>query len=361
MVAERWWLGSLPGLDDSQSLSPVPQEADGCISLHVPGLSENRPSVLRGDAVTAFPPWDKDKAYKGYAHRVERDKVKLKFDQRFHELCLPGTRADIQFNFRRGNLRLCHQGIAQSVISPEIEKVSAPVSLLFPMASDVGASQGLSGDPAQQPVTMDSSRLFDLCLNAEQKQAVESILWAKDIGQQVPYIIFGPPGTGKTKTVCEAVLQLWRHRTSRVLVTAPSNAAADLLLEKLSSALNQREMCRFMAYNRTPSEVKDEVLRFTGYDNVNRVFPPPPLEVLKGYGVVVATCCMAAKLYNLGVPRGIICCEDGMLWADFCDVTPQAIYHGQGISMLSSLTKLVTQSNPRLWQVAPTPVLMSCS
>jgi helicase MOV-10 len=282
--------------------------------------------VLRGDFVTAFPPWDKDNAYKGYAHRVERDNVKLKFDRKFHEKCLPGTRAGISFSFRRSSLRLCHQGVAQSVIDPIVD-ASAPASLLFPTASDIVASQGLPGDAAQEPVALNSSRLFDRRLNTEQKQAVESILFAKERGQRVPYIIFGPPGTGKTKTVCEAVLQLWRFHSSKVLVTAPSNTAADLLLERLSTALNPREMCRFMAYNRNPSEVKAEVMRYTRFDEFNEVFTQPPVQDLTEFGVVVATCCMAAKLYNLGLPRGMFCCEEGLLLGDFCDITARATYH----------------------------------
>jgi helicase MOV-10 len=278
------------------------QEEDGCISLHVPGLSENRPSVLRGDAVTAYLSWVKDKAYKGYAHRVERDRVKLKFDPCFHNLCLPGTRAGISFSFRRSNLRQCHQGIAESVISPVID-ASAPASMLFPSASDLVAREGLLSDADPQTIILDTPRLYDTRLNAEQKRAVESILSATVASQQVPYIIFGPPGTGKTKTVCEAVLQLWRHHSSRVLVTAPSNTAADLLLEKLSAVLNRNEMHRFMAYNRNPSEVKAEVKSYTHYDEGG--FPQPPVDVLMRYGVVVATCCMAAKLYNMGIPRGM--------------------------------------------------------
>ena len=60
-----------------------------------------------------------------------------------------------------------------------------------------------------------------------------------------------------------------------------------------------------MAYNRNCSEVKAEVTRYTCYDVSSGVFLQPTVENLMGYGVVVATCCMAAKLYNLGVPRGM--------------------------------------------------------
>ena len=145
---------------------------------------------------------------------------------------------------------------------------------------------------------------MDRHLNPEQRRAVGNILLAQVDGLTVPYIVFGPPGTGKTKTVCEAVLQLCRHRSCTVLVTAPSNTAADLLLEKLSTSLSKTEMLRFMAFNRNPREVSSVNKSFTySYDDGEGVFVQPPLEHLLKVKVVVATCCMAAKLFNLGLPR----------------------------------------------------------
>lgn len=66
-------------------------------------------------------------------------------------------------------------------------------------------------------------------LNEGQRQAVASILSAKDLA-----IVHGPPGTGKTTTLVQAIRALLRQDKSQVLVVAPSNAAVDLLSEKLS-------------------------------------------------------------------------------------------------------------------------------
>ncbi|MFN0047891.1 MAG: IGHMBP2 family helicase [Cytophagales bacterium] len=65
-------------------------------------------------------------------------------------------------------------------------------------------------------------------LNHSQNEAVSAILNNQDI-----CIVHGPPGTGKTTTLVEAITQLSKFE-KRILVCAPSNAAADLLTEKLA-------------------------------------------------------------------------------------------------------------------------------
>jgi len=67
-------------------------------------------------------------------------------------------------------------------------------------------------------------------LNNSQNEAVKAILNNQDI-----CVVHGPPGTGKTTTLVEAILQLAKVE-ERILVCAPSNAAADLLTEKLDAA-----------------------------------------------------------------------------------------------------------------------------
>ena len=65
-------------------------------------------------------------------------------------------------------------------------------------------------------------------LNASQQAAVRHVMSAQDVA-----IIHGPPGTGKTTTLVQAILETIR-RERRVLVCAPSNTAVDLLTEKLA-------------------------------------------------------------------------------------------------------------------------------
>jgi predicted DNA helicase len=68
---------------------------------------------------------------------------------------------------------------------------------------------------------------YPSALNDSQCAAVQHVLSAQDVA-----IIHGPPGTGKTTTLVQAILKTIR-RERRVLVCAPSNTAVDLLTEKL--------------------------------------------------------------------------------------------------------------------------------
>jgi ATP-dependent RNA/DNA helicase IGHMBP2 len=66
-------------------------------------------------------------------------------------------------------------------------------------------------------------------LNDSQNEALNLVIGAKDVA-----IIHGPPGTGKTTTLVSAIQETLRNE-SQLLVCAPSNAAVDLLVEKLSA------------------------------------------------------------------------------------------------------------------------------
>nr|WP_295931388.1 AAA domain-containing protein [uncultured Dyadobacter sp.] len=77
-------------------------------------------------------------------------------------------------------------------------------------------------DPGSYPVAIPR-------LNESQQRAVQQILAAQDLA-----IVHGPPGTGKTTTLVQAIKLLVKKAGKPILVVAPSNTAVDLLSEKLS-------------------------------------------------------------------------------------------------------------------------------
>lgn len=88
-------------------------------------------------------------------------------------------------------------------------------------------------------------------LNPTQERAVNEVLWAKDV-----VIVHGPPGTGKTTTLVEAINETLM-RESQVLVCAQSNMAVDWISEKLvDRGINVLRIGN-------PTRVNDKMLGFT--------------------------------------------------------------------------------------------------
>lgn len=88
-------------------------------------------------------------------------------------------------------------------------------------------------------------------LNRTQEQAVNEVLWAKDVA-----IVHGPPGTGKTTTLVEAIYETLRRET-QVMVCAQSNMAVDWISEKLVD--HGISVLRIG----NPTRVNDKMLSFT--------------------------------------------------------------------------------------------------
>lgn len=88
-------------------------------------------------------------------------------------------------------------------------------------------------------------------LNSTQETAVNKVLCSKDVS-----IVHGPPGTGKTTTLVEAIYETL-HREPQVLVCAQSNTAVDWISEKLvDRGVNVLRIGN-------PTRVNDKMLSFT--------------------------------------------------------------------------------------------------
>lgn len=103
-------------------------------------------------------------------------------------------------------------------------------------------------------VTPSSRQLYPVTmpwLNASQQEAVNKVLACRDVA-----VVHGPPGTGKTTTLVEAIYETLR-REPQVLVCAQSNIAVDWICEKLvDRGVNVLRIGN-------PSRVNDKMLSFT--------------------------------------------------------------------------------------------------
>jgi helicase MOV-10 len=121
-------------------------------------------------------------------------------------------------------------------------------------------------------------------------------------------------------TVVELVKQLWKafYNTRagivksplmraipttaphRILVCAPSNTAADLLLQRLAPTITSTtEMFRLNSFQRDKM-LSPDLERYSQYDRERNGYVVPAKMELEKYPVIVATCIMAGKLINFG-------------------------------------------------------------
>uniref|UniRef100_A0A8D3BYV1 RNA helicase n=1 Tax=Scophthalmus maximus TaxID=52904 RepID=A0A8D3BYV1_SCOMX len=272
--------------DDKEEHAVMTRDAKNkkLLVLEVPGVAENRPSVLRGDELLVRPAGETGVKYRGYVHSVELNRVKLGFSSELLSRFYEGMKFSVEFTVNRLTLRLQHRA-AELVEEHGLEE------LLFPAA------------PSRKCSLTSRVHLFDWKLerNEEQFRAVKHIVAGSS--RPAPYLVFGPPGTGKTVTLVEAIKQIEKTQAScRILACAPSNSAADLLCKKILDHVDDFKVFRMYASSRDPKMVPEELKACSNL--VGDCYLYPPKEKLMEYRVVVTTLLTAGRLVSGGVPTG---------------------------------------------------------
>uniref|UniRef100_A0A0A9WY08 RNA helicase n=3 Tax=Lygus hesperus TaxID=30085 RepID=A0A0A9WY08_LYGHE len=159
---------------------------------------------------------------------------------------------------------------------------------------------------------------FNQGLNDQQKDAVRNVLVGE--ARPLPYILFGPPGTGKTVTVVETILQLYSLiPQSRLLVATPSNSAADLITERIISCTNmkQKDLLRMVGYHYLEQgRINASIVPYSAVPDVKAIHiygasgsshegvKMCGRELLGHHRITVGTLGCLGLLYNMGFPRG---------------------------------------------------------
>ncbi|KAI9530694.1 hypothetical protein NQZ68_000185 [Dissostichus eleginoides] len=256
------------------------------LMLEVPGVAENRPSVLRGDSLLVYPAGEKKVKYRGYVHSVLLDSVKLGFSSKLLDHFIDNMKFNVEFTVNRLTVRVQHR-------AAELAAVFKLGEVLFPVAT---------ADPSQQTELPDL-RLFDRKLegNQEQYKAVQHIV--NGSSKPAPYLVFGPPGTGKTVTVVEAIKQIEKMQaTCHILACAPSNSAADLLCMKILQHVEKHKVFRMYASSRDPNYVPEEVKACSNLLVDSYLYPAK--EKLMEYRIMVTTLLTAGRLVTGDIPAG---------------------------------------------------------
>ncbi|KAJ3553464.1 hypothetical protein NP233_g12636 [Leucocoprinus birnbaumii] len=260
-------------------------------TLEVKGLAEGRPSVLVGDFILVSRTGEGEDGternwYEGRVHKVFLDRVSLRFGDKFN--VYRGTRFDVQFVFNRISYRRMYHILKNSF---------DPKRLLFPGPEHLNG-MGLPTVSQREKLVICNRQLEG---DDEQLGAIAAILHMPP--GSVPFIVFGPPGTGKTVTLVEAIEQILRASPdSKILACAPNNSAADLIAQKLVH-LGPSDLFRLNSITRNVEEFPKTLKRFA-LINDNTVFAVPPPEDLAKYRVVVSTCLSGGIPASLGLKRG---------------------------------------------------------
>ena len=189
-------------------------------------------------------------------------------------------------------------------------------SMLFPQASDGYYQKSLN----RREHNLD---LHDELLNYEQSRAVATVV-NENYGP-VPYIISGPPGTGKTKTMVELALQLVaKQKNAHLLICAPSDPAADTLVQRLSKHLKPAQLLRINSPARNFPEVPTSVLPFCFVDD--GMFSLPPFAELMRKLIVVTTCRDADILVRTRITNNdLYCFQQNLHAAIHPNTTPKRL------------------------------------
>lgn len=139
--------------------------------------------------------------------------------------------------------------------------------------------------------------------NQEQAEAIQSIV--NGTSYPAPYLLFGPPGTGKTATLVEAIGQICKLKlNSKILAMATSNAAANELTVRLLRILPEQRVLRFFA--KSLEKKKDFIDQRVM--NVSNLFETPNAAGIHGkilgFQVIVCTLSTAGRLVMYQVPTG---------------------------------------------------------
>lgn len=275
----------------------------------IPNLKETRPSLMVFDKVLCLRGKGKEgeKPCQGVVVDLLPNDVVVEmeedFDAQFHY--------DVQFLYTRSQIVNQHKAIVLAWKSGRFRSLfpaTEAIGELDPVLIDVGIS------PASGQLTLGTGHetrhleLTNRALDASQRSVIRNILRGEL--RTLPYLIRGPPGTGKTTTLVEIMLQVMAHNLeARVLVCTQSNSAANLIASKLvdSGRLRKEELVRVVGAQTIKGNVLYASLLpycasfLADVDGTRGVKMGLTKEELVGFRIVVVTCGLVPEFLVRGV------------------------------------------------------------
>ncbi|GAA6222732.1 putative helicase mov-10-B.1 [Lates japonicus] len=250
--------------------------------LRIPGVS---PKLPKNQVLVSPLDWSgvlEYKYYQGWVHHVDTEQVYAKFSDKFLSNFNEGMRFRVTFSINRMPLCMQHRAAAL-VYKYSLKEVLFPTGQLSTHHSHLLRLSGLENNP-------------------EQCKAIQHIVAGS--AKPSPYLVFGPPGTGKTVTLVEAIKQIIKTQDScTILACAPSNSATDHLCEKiLEGRIGKCKLYRLYAQSCPVKNIPENIKLCCNLNLESNTLMIPPKEELMKYKIMVTTLITAGRLVTEGVP-----------------------------------------------------------
>ncbi|XP_021708613.1 regulator of nonsense transcripts 1 isoform X3 [Aedes aegypti] len=136
--------------------------------------------------------------------------------------------------------------------------------------------------------------------NEEQMVAVRNIVNRTSF--PAPYVLFGPPGTGKSSTLVEVIGQIYKlHPEANMLVVAPSNFAANEITSRILNVVPEKHVFRYFSRSsiRTVNDIDENILQISNM--ADKKYDLPYYQDIYLARIVVTTLATAGRLVQANI------------------------------------------------------------
>lgn len=277
--------------------------------IDIPGLDERRPSILKNDRLKL-----KDNltntVIEGIIKHVNLDNIHISLPKYMTDEIYV---FDIHFELNRTQFRIMHEAFERWAKDENLQKLFISSSSEFNKLPYLKSTSPLNNVLSRQ-------------LNSMQLKFISAAISSCDTPFKFPLIIIGPPGTGKTTTIVESIIQILNYKSNtKILVCTPSNSSADLICERLMKAFdmvsknkdfknfNKTKIMRINAASRDPNTVSQKAKENWNLKYENNAFVFPSKKEIMAMDIVVCTTSTAGRLVSLELKifSHIFCDESG--------------------------------------------------